>query len=78
MAISSFTKVRELEEKCINMLFKHFAVIAGLVEFLFCTGYFFGWANLEKIFIAEGFFKCEITDETCNQVCDPSFTDSHC
>jgi len=53
MAISSFTK--------------HFAVIAGLVEFLFCTGYFFGWANLEKIFIAEGFFKCEITDETCNQ-----------
>lgn len=54
MAISSFTK--------------HFAVITGLVEFLFCTGYFFGWANLEKIFIAEGFFECQLdSDETCNQ-----------
>lgn len=44
-------------------------MITGLVEFLFCTGYFFGWANLEKIFIAEGFFECQLdSDETCNQV----------
>ena len=52
-----------------------FQVVAAVIEFYFCTGIFFGWANLAKIYIGEGFFSCGNTTIPENAVeCSDSLT----
>ena len=46
-------------------------VVLTALEIFLCSGVFFGWANLSKIFWEEDFFRCEnVTLEAnieCNQ-----------